>query len=82
VFGDAGDFRHFLGLLGRYRERFGFWLYHYCLMTNHVHLLVQPDNPRRLSSLMAGLLLAYVRYFNRRYGFVGHLWQGRQDGTP
>jgi hypothetical protein len=26
---------------------------------------------------MAGLLLAYARYFNGRYGFVGHLWQGR-----
>jgi hypothetical protein len=26
---------------------------------------------------MAGLLRAYVHYFNRRYGFVGHLWQGR-----
>jgi putative transposase len=40
VFGDAGDLRHFLGLLQRYRERFGVQLYHYCLMTNHVHLLV------------------------------------------
>ena len=77
VFGETGDFRHFLRLLGRYRERFGFRLYHYCQMTNHVHLLVQLENPRRLSSLMAGLLLAYTRYYNRRYGFVGHLWQGR-----
>jgi putative transposase len=58
VFGDELDFRHFLGLVKRYRERFGFRLYHYCLMTNHVHLLIQLDNPRRLSSLMAGLLLA------------------------
>src|SRR5262249_33358114 len=46
-------------------------------MNNHFHLLVQLDNPRRLSSLMAGLLLAYVPYFNRKYGVVGHLWQGR-----
>jgi REP element-mobilizing transposase RayT len=38
--------------------RFGVRLYHYCLMTNHVHLVVQLDHPRRLSSLMAGPLLA------------------------
>jgi putative transposase len=46
-------------------------------MSNHFHLLVQVDQPRRLSAFMAGLLRSYVHYFNRRYGFVGHLWQGR-----
>src|SRR5438270_4268141 len=46
-------------------------------MTNHFHLRVQLDNPRRLSAVMAGLLVAYVRYFHRRHGFVGHLFQGR-----
>ena len=77
LFADADDTRSFLGLLDRYRRRFGLRLYHYCLMTNHVHLLLQLDDPRRLSALMAGLLLAYVRYFNGRHGFVGHLVQGR-----
>jgi putative transposase len=77
LFADADDFRYFLGLLDRYRRRFAFRLYHYCLMSNHLHLLLQLDDPRRLSSLMAGLLLAYVRYGNRRHGFVGHLFQGR-----
>jgi len=77
VFADADDTRFFLTLLDRYRQRFGFRLYHYCLMTNHFHLLLQLDNPRRLSALMAGLLLAYTLYCNRRHGFVGHLWQGR-----
>ena len=71
------DKRHFLALLARYRQRFGFRLFHYCLLDNHFHLLLHLDDPRRLSALMAGLLLASVRYFNRRYGFVGHLWQGR-----
>jgi putative transposase len=77
VFGDAEDMSYFLGLLRRYHDRFSFRLYHYCLMSNHLHLLMQLDDPRRLSALMAGLLLAYARYFNRRYRFVGHLWQGR-----
>jgi putative transposase len=77
IFADADDCRYFLALLARYRQRFGLRLYHYCLMTNHFHLLVQLDQPRRLSSLMAGLLLAYVRYCNAGHGFVGHLFQGR-----
>jgi putative transposase len=71
------DKRHFLGLLARYRQRFGFRRFYYCLMDTHFHVLLHLDGPRRLSALMAGLLLAYVRYFNRRYGFVGHQWQGR-----
>ena len=77
VFAAEDDARYFLGRLARYRQRFGFRLFHYALLTNHFHLLIQLDKPRRLASLMAGLLLAYVRYFNRKYGFVGHLWQGR-----
>jgi putative transposase len=75
LFAAAEDLRYFLGLVARYRQRFGLRLY--CVLSNHFHLLVQLDDPRRLSSLMAGLLLAYVRYFHQRYGFVGHLWQGR-----
>ena len=77
IFGDDDDRRHFLGLLARYRERFGLRLYHYCLMTNHFHVLVQLERPADLSRWLSGMLRAYVHYFNRRYRFVGHLWQGR-----
>jgi putative transposase len=77
VFADAEDSRYFLYLLDRYRSRFPLQLYHYCLMRNHFHLLVRMESAKELSALMAGLLRAYVHYFNRRYGFVGHLWQGR-----
>lgn len=73
VFGDDDDRRYFLGLLARYRDRFALRLYHYCLMSNHFHLLVQLPEPKRLSAMAAGLLRAYVHYYNRRYGFVGHL---------
>ena len=73
VFADDDDRRFFLQLLGRYRDRF----FHYCLMSNHFHLLLRLVDPRLLSPLMAGLLGSYVHYFNRRYRFVGHLWQGR-----
>ena len=77
VFADAEDCRYFLGLLDRYRHRFSSQLYHYCLLTNHFHLLLQMKSAKDLSACMAGVLRAYVHHFNRRYGFVGHLWQGR-----
>jgi putative transposase len=77
VFGDDADRAYFLGLVARYKARFPMRLYHYCLMGNHFHLVFQLAEPRALSPLLAGLLRSYVHYFHRRYGFVGHLWQGR-----
>jgi putative transposase len=46
-------------------------------MSNHFHLLLQLRPPQHLSGLLADLLRSYLHYFNRRYGFVGHLFQGR-----
>jgi putative transposase len=77
AFADDTDRLHFLHLLGRYRQRFALRLFHYCLMDNHFHLLVQLPDPRRLSACVAGLLRSYVHYYHRRYRYVGHLWQGR-----
>jgi putative transposase len=77
IFLDDEDRHAFLGLVDRYRKRFGFRLYHHCVMSNHFHLLLQLDDPKQLSALMAGLLRAYVHHCHRRHGFVGHRWQGR-----
>jgi putative transposase len=80
IFTDAADRQYFLELIDRYRGRFALQLFHYCVMSTHFHLLLRMDSPRVLSACMAGLLRAYVHYFNRRYGFVGHLWAGRLKG--
>src|SRR5208282_4177574 len=77
VFQTDEDRVYFLHLLDRYRQRFDVRLFHYCLMSNHFHLLVQCQRAEELSSWMAGLLRAYVHYYHRRTDFVGHLWQGR-----
>ncbi|HZU38672.1 MAG TPA: transposase [Gemmataceae bacterium] len=77
VFACDEDYRYFLDLVDRYRQRFPWRLYHDCLMGNHFHLLVRCEDPKALSACLAGLLLSYVHYAHRRYGFVGHLWQGR-----
>ncbi|HEY5897042.1 MAG TPA: transposase [Burkholderiales bacterium] len=52
-------------------------LHAYCLMTNHVHLLITPGEPQSCSLLMRNLGQRYVRYFNQRHGRTGTLWEGR-----
>src|SRR5215471_15649161 len=77
VFRSAEESSYFLHLRGRYRQRFPVRLDHYCLMSNHFHLLIHWEQAALLSRWMAGVLLAYGHYYHRRYGFVSHLWQGR-----
>jgi putative transposase len=52
-------------------------LHAYCLMTNHVHLLLTPPADDACASLMRSVGQRYVQYFNRRYERSGTLWEGR-----
>lgn len=52
-------------------------LHAYCLMTNHVHLLVTPSHAQSCALMMRNLGQRYVQYFNRRYQRSGTLWEGR-----
>jgi REP element-mobilizing transposase RayT len=73
---DDADCRQYLTQLQSARDRFGFTLYAYVLMPNHVHLLLETGDVI-LSRIMLWLGTTYARYFNRRYGKIGHLFQGR-----
>ena len=76
VFRDDADREFYLGRVAHYREKFGFRLLAYCLMSNHVHLAIETGH-QPLSRIMAGLQSSYTQRFNRRHGRVGHLFQGR-----
>ena len=52
-------------------------LHAYCLMTNHIHLLITPENVTACALLMRDLAGCYAGYFNRRHGRSGTLWEGR-----
>ncbi|HYR36866.1 MAG TPA: transposase [Burkholderiales bacterium] len=52
-------------------------LHAYCLMTNHVHLLLTPSGEHACALLMQNIGRCYVGYFNRRYHRTGTLWEGR-----
>ena len=76
TFRDHRDYQEYLERLGNYRKRMDATVYAYCLMPNHVHLLVE-TGAQPLSRFMQGLQQSYTQYFNRRYRKVGHLFQGR-----
>ena len=70
------DYDAYLERLARYRKRFGVTVYAYCLMSNHVHLLLETGS-EPLWKFMQGLQQSYTQYFNRKHHKVGHLFQGR-----
>ncbi len=76
VFADDNDHRNYLRLVGSTVLALKWRCFAYCLMPNHVHLLVQTPNAD-LSEGMQRLHGAYVQSFNVRHGSVGHLFQGR-----
>jgi putative transposase len=50
---------------------------HYCIMSNHVHLLVMPSSETKLARFMKQVNLSYFNYFKMENDYCGHLWQGR-----
>jgi REP-associated tyrosine transposase len=70
------DYQAYLQRLARYRKRYGYRVHAYCLMPNHVHLLLESSH-EPLAKLMQGLQQSYSQYFNLRHRKVGHVFQGR-----
>jgi putative transposase len=74
---EAGDFAVYLTFLGTFALRFACPVHAYCLMTNHVHLLVTPSAMDSCALLMKNLGQCYVQWLNHRLGRSGTLWEGR-----
>jgi putative transposase len=71
------DYLTYLEYLRRFAERFGCSVHAYCLMTNHVHLLLTPHAPTACGQLMKNLSQHYVQRTNYRLKRSGTLWEGR-----
>lgn len=76
-FREDTDYLVYLSSLAELSSKAGCALHAYCLMTNHLHLLLTPSDPEALARLMRPLGQRYVQYFNRRYSRSGTLWEGR-----
>ena len=71
------DRRVYLSYLGESAARFGVAVLGYCLMTNHVHLIVTPEGEDSLSRALGRAHLMYAQYVHRLHGRLGHFWQSR-----
>jgi putative transposase len=76
-FYDTDDYAYYLEHLDRFARRFRCAIHAYVLMTNHVHLLLTPEEADGASMLMKFLGQHYVQHVNQRYGRTGTLWEGR-----
>ena len=81
IFEDEADFRKFLSILKRCRREECVTVCAYCLMSNHVHLLINSITGN-LSRFLKKVGVHYVSYFNSKYERVGHLFQDRFQSEP
>ncbi len=83
VFFSDSDRVDYLGTLAESRAALGIEVYAYCLMDNHVHLVVNPrDDAARLSALMKRLAGRHSRRINAANGWSGSLWESRFKCSP
>lgn len=71
------DYHFYLEHLAEQSKKAGCAIHAYCLMTNHVHLLLTPQREDSVGLMMKGLGQRYVQYINRTYQRSGTLWEGR-----
>ena len=81
IFYDEEDYRYFEGVLNRYKKDCGFQLLAYCLMGNHVHLLIM-EQEEPIGNIFRHIGSAFVYWYNNKYDRVGHLFQDRYKSEP
>ncbi len=77
IFREPEDFETYLSVLKRFKEKYSFKLYCYCLMSNHVHFIIEPTKPKTLSKIIQSITLSHLRLHHSKYSSSGHLWEGR-----
>ena len=81
IFEEAEDYDKFLSIVKECKAVSKFELYAYCLMGNHIHLLLkESDEP--LEIIMKRLVVRFVYWYNIKYQRVGHLFQDRFKSEP
>jgi len=76
LFKDKADKKMYLTFVKKYQTLYKVRVYGYCLMDNHVHLMIDV-NGSDISKIMHGINFSYAQYYNRRHKRHGHLFQDR-----
>ena len=81
IFEDEEDGFRFLETLSKYKEQCGYEIYAYCLMGNHVHILLK-EGKENLTLVLKRIAGSYVYWYNWKYRRCGHLFQDRFKSEP
>ena len=82
VFFSDNDYIYYLELLKEWCDKESIEIWAYCLMSNHVHLILKPNDQSNLSKAIAETHRRYTRMINFRKNWRGYLWQGRFSSYP
>lgn len=82
LFYGGGDYEQFLGLLGEYKKLYSIEIFHYCLMTNHVHLLLKALTIKDLSGFSHYVQRRYAYYYCKVYKRTGSVFQRGYRSFP
>lgn len=82
TFFQDSDYRLYMRLLGEWCAKAGTQIWAWCLMPNHVHLILVPSHEDGLRAALGETHRRYTRAINAREGWLGHLWQSRFASFP
>ncbi len=80
LFHSLDDYKIYKKIIRDYTSIFNFDIFHYCLMPNHVHMLLKVKSGLELPRIMQGINQSYSRHYKRAYNLVGNVFQGRYKG--
>ena len=81
TFAEDADYERYLATLQAYKTEYRVSVFAWCLMTNHVHLLLAPEDRDGLGTLMKRLAGRQTRYYNTLERCSGTLWEGRYKSS-
>ncbi|MBE6563266.1 MAG: hypothetical protein E7660_05975 [Ruminococcaceae bacterium] len=81
IFEEPEDYYKFLEIVEEYKAVSEFELYAYCLMGNHIHLLIK-ENKEPIEQIFKRIGGKFVYWYNIKYQRVGHLFQDRFKSEP
>lgn len=67
----------FLDVLVRAKKKYNFVFRNFCIMGNHIHLEITPQEDVTISKIMQWLLSVFAVQYNKLYGYKGHVWYDR-----
>ena len=77
LFEDVRDYECFKGIMIKGQDRERVRIYHYCLMSNHFHLLMKSEEKESLYRFMHWVQLGYARYYKKKHKTTGHVFEER-----